>query len=144
LKTAAIAATFACALVLADRRLEPERGAVPATAGSSVFAEPLPSPVAPTQAAIPATKHSGPSSRSFAWAPVPGASGYHVELFRRNSLVLAADTPRAGMTIPAKWSFDRREFRWASVAYRWYVWPIVSGKRTTSAVVQARFVVRDR
>jgi hypothetical protein len=82
--------------------------------------------------------------RRFAWAPADGASGYHVEFFLGKSLVFAADTKGPQITIPAKWKFDRREHRFEPVAYRWYVWPIVLGKRTSRAVVQARLVVRDR
>jgi hypothetical protein len=148
LLTTAVAATFASALALADARLEPETAAFPALATSDVDGSPLTSPAAASPRRLltaPATPPVAPgSARRFVWAPVEGASGYHIELFRRNSLVFAANTIPPEVTVPAKWKFRGSEHRWEAVAYRWYVWSIVSGKRTTRAVVQARLVVRDR
>jgi hypothetical protein len=77
-------------------------------------------------------------------SPTEGASGYHVELFRGTSRVFAEDTKRPEIVIPAKWTLGGRKFRLEPVAYRWYVWPVVSGRRASRAVVQARLVVRDR
>lgn len=148
LLTTAVGATFASALALADARLEPETAAAPALATSDVDGLSLTSPAAAAPRRLltsPATPPVAPrSARRFVWAPVEGASGYHVELFRKNSLVFAADTNRPEVTVSAKWKFRGSEHRWEAVAYRWYVWSIVSGKRTTRAVVQARLVVRDR
>jgi hypothetical protein len=98
-------------------------------------------PRAPASAPLQA---SSGASRRFVWAPIVGATGYHVELFDENSLVFAADTKQPEFSIPAKWKFDRREVSEGPLAYRWFVWPIVSGKRSSKAVVQATVVVRDR
>ena len=40
------------------------------------------------------------AARRFAWAPVAGATGYHVKFFRSDSLVFAADTTGPAITIP--------------------------------------------
>jgi hypothetical protein len=156
---------FACAFFVADLQLEPESN--PTTETSATFRPPVtsdvdvpelgssPNATAPADArAKPAPDISARPSRSalpptstprrFAWAPAEGATGYHVELFRGKSLVFAADTIGPKITVPAKWTFDGSEHQLEPGAYRWYVWPIVSGKRTTRAVVQARLVVRDR
>ena len=133
-------ATFIAAFVVADLQLRP-----PDLTGS--LSAPLLPPVAedafqPRPPVAPTSASS--ESRRFAWAPVEGASGYQVELFRDGNLAFAAQTPKPEIRIPAKWRFDRREFRLADLEYRWYVWPIVEGKRSPTAIVQARLVVRDR
>jgi hypothetical protein len=155
--TSAMLLTFALALFVAELKLDPAGTTAPTAAVTA--REPSPPADlerAPTQATRPASVRPAPTGdpgggdtggktpQRLAWAPVARSSGYHVELFRGNSLVFATDTRSPTVTIPAKWSFDRREHVFEPVAYRWYVWPIVSGKRTTRAVVQARLVVRDR
>jgi hypothetical protein len=160
-----VCATFAGALVAADLQLsssdgtsavapsaEVERDATAAPFVPPVAAEPNTSPLADGEAtkAGPSTTSSDrdtvpdTGSRRFAWAPTDGASAYHMELFEGNTLIFAAGTRRPEITIPAKWRFNRRVFRFDSLEYRWYVWPIVSGERTSQAVVQARLVVEDR
>ena len=91
-----------------------------------------------------ATTIPGPMARRFVWAPVEDATGYHVELFLAGARVFANDTPGAEIEIPAKWRFDGRRHELEAVAYDWYVWPVVAGKRSPTAVVQATLVVRDR
>lgn len=80
--------------------------------------------------------------RRFAWAPVPGASAYHVEFFRGDERVYAAQKPRAHLDLPWAWTFRGRVHRLEPGTYRWYVWPIVSGLRRTEATVQAELDVR--
>lgn len=80
--------------------------------------------------------------RRFAWAPVAGATGYHVEFFRGNARIQAVDTTRPEYALPATWTYADRRYRLAAGAYRWYVWPVVSGLRQSSATVQAELVVR--
>lgn len=89
----------------------------------------------------PAPRATGPEPQRFAWAPVPDASGYHVELFRGSSKVFEAETRRPSVTVPARWSFDGRSDSLRPGDYRWYVWPLVSGRRAATAIVQARLVV---
>ena len=89
----------------------------------------------------PATK---PEPQRFAWAPAPGASAYHLELFRGSSKVFEAETKRPAVTIPARWTFDQRKQSLEPGDYRWYVWPLVSGRRAARAIVQARLAVPPR
>jgi hypothetical protein len=164
---AAVSATFALVLFVADLEMEAREtaataeisvpGKPPVTADVGTASELGSRPAATEQRPASGKPRSDTSSsrnrsgtppalapRRFAWAPADGASGYHVELFRGPSRVFAADTTRPQITIPAKWTFDGRQHRLEAVAYRWYVWPIVSGRRASKAVVQARLVVRDR
>jgi hypothetical protein len=82
--------------------------------------------------------------RRFAWAPHPGASGYHVELFRGRALVFRADTSKPEILIPARWRLNGRTRMLEPGLYRWYVWPRIAGRRESTATVQAKFVVPTR
>jgi hypothetical protein len=82
-----------------------------------------------------------PQARRFAWAPAVGASGYHIELFRGQARVYSGEATEPQITIPAHWSSGGRLRSLAPGEYRWYVWPIVSGRRATRAIVQAQLVV---
>jgi len=85
-----------------------------------------------------------PRLQRFAWAPVVGASSYEVELFRGSSKVFEADTRRPVLTIPARWIFEQKRQTLRPGTYRWYVWPVSSGTRATTAVVQAMLTVPPR
>jgi hypothetical protein len=87
---------------------------------------------------------SAAGSRRFAWAPVPGASGYHVELFRGRSLVFSVDTTDAQVSIPARWNRSGQRMTLRPGEYRWYVWALRSGVRASSAIVQARLDIPPR
>jgi hypothetical protein len=149
-------ATVAIALLATERALQRDASSVAAPAAAedrAQPAEPRPTAAAPSSAAPPPSPRSpsarpdaapAPAPRRFVWAPVADATGYHVELFREANRVFAADTTRAAITIPTRWRFDGRPYRLEPVEYRWYVWPIVSGRRSSEAIVQARLVVRDR
>jgi len=80
--------------------------------------------------------------RRFAWAPVPGASSYHVEFFRGDSLVYSSDTVFPHLTLPSNWTLDGRRHKLSAGVYRWNVWPVVSRVRRAEATVQAELVVR--
>jgi hypothetical protein len=162
---AASCAAVAIALLVAEGALD--RDAEPAALASVTLEQPdatseTPNPTTtgpaspvPTQpeneqppANPPAKPRSSPTSgardagsRTFAWAPVAGATGYHVELFRAGKRIFAVDTRRPSALIPAGWTFDGSRYRLEPAEYRWYVWPIVAGKRKARAVVQARLVV---
>jgi hypothetical protein len=84
---------------------------------------------------------SQPVARPFAWAPSPGASAYHVELFRGPEKVFAAETKKPAIDVPARWRHAGRSQTLAPGDYRWYVWPVVSGRRALEATVQAKLVV---
>jgi len=82
-----------------------------------------------------------PSARRFAWAPAAGASAYHIELFRGSVLAFSANTTRPELTVPAHWKDVRGDRSLVPGEYRWYVWPVVSGTRSSTAIVRATLVV---
>lgn len=81
--------------------------------------------------------------RRFAWAPTQGASGYHVELFRREARIYAADTKEPQIAVPTHWTLKGHRYALTAGEYRWFVWPVVSGLRASSATVQATLTVSD-
>ena len=82
-----------------------------------------------------------PRVRRFAWAPTQGASAYHVELFRHDARIFAADTKQPQLAIPARWQMNGRQQKLSAGEYRWLVWPVVSGRRTPSATVQTTLTI---
>ena len=82
-----------------------------------------------------------PEPRRFAWAPVEGATGYHVELFRGNDRVLAEETKQPVLELGPSWRYEGRVVRLTAGDYRWYVWPVTKSGRATQAVVQAKLSV---
>jgi hypothetical protein len=123
-------------------------GETPTAAPLPVTAEPQP-PAAGTGASEGANQPSAPtpspssgsSTRRFAWPPVVGATGYHVELFNGSALVFQNETTKPEIVIPRRWRLDGRRRRLEPGEYRWYVWPVVNGRREASAIVQAKLVV---
>ncbi len=116
------------------------------TAGSSPGAEPGDGPGPGTSepsSTTPSSPPTSPAPQRFAWAPVPDASAYHVELYRGPTRVFASDTARPEITIPRAWTFEERTYRLEPDEYRWYVWPVVAGRRSAKAVVQAKLVVGE-
>jgi hypothetical protein len=105
-------------------------GTVPPSTGQS---QTTPKSGNPTPAA--------PASRRFAWAPVSGASGYEIAFFRGRSRVFFGRSSRAALTLPARWRISGRRESLKPGRYRWYVWPIVAGKRSSTAVVRATLEV---
>lgn len=105
----------------------------------SAIAEPQPSaprtgdseqvndPAAPT----PSPTGAATGTRRFAWPPVAGATGYHVELFKGSAVIFRDDAKKPEILIR----------RLEPGAYRWYVWPLVDGRRKARAIVQAKLVV---
>jgi hypothetical protein len=88
----------------------------------------------------PKTAAAAPARR-FAWAPVKGAVGYRVELFRGNQQVLRTTTKQPVYELPASWKHQGRAERLTPGAYRWYVWPVLKSGPSAQAVVQARLDV---
>jgi hypothetical protein len=80
-------------------------------------------------------------SRPFAWAPVPGASGYRVEFFRGSERIFSRDTARPQLELPRKWRFSGRIQTLRPGVYRWYVWPVQDDRRAPRATVQAELIV---
>jgi hypothetical protein len=100
-----------------------------------------PGKTVPTTTPVQSRPPKAPASRNFAWAPVGGASGYHVEFFRGSALVFSANTIRPTVSIPTSWSLHGQRQSLEPGEYRWNVWPVISGRRATQAVVQAKLVV---
>ena len=93
----------------------------------------------PARTRSPSTGAAG--ARRFAWPPVVDATGYHVELFRGSTLVFRNETKKPQILIRRSWRFGGRLRALEPGAYRWYVWPIVDGRRKANAIVQAKLVV---
>ena len=134
-------------------------GGNPADADSTAIAEPsaaVPEPEASVTVSTPETptpdaKSQGPqrppkapTPRRFVWAPAARASGYDVAFFRGSSVVFSARTTRPEVSLPASWMRGGRRQTFEPGAYRWYVWPVVSGRRASEAIVQAKLVVPRR
>jgi hypothetical protein len=161
-RLAALTVVTVMALLLLDVRVDV--GRTPAVAESSFIVPPAadpspgqatknsqnppgtkPSPGAPPVAAKrqdPIEQTKKPVSRRFAWAPVARADSYRVELFRGDARVFVATSNSAQLTVPARWRLDGRRRTLTPGVYRWYVWPITSGRRAPNAVVQATLNVR--
>lgn len=110
---------------------------------------PVPASRTPVQAPQPGTRAGVTSQRAttarrFVWAPVDDATGYHVELFHGGERVFAKRTTDAEVEIPDEWRFEGQRHELESVTYDWYVWPVVAGSRSPTAVVQTPLVVRDQ
>jgi hypothetical protein len=97
-----------------------------------------PPPVPKPTTATPAT---APETRRFAWAPVPGATGYHVELFKGADRVLAQETKQPVLELGSTWRYEGKTVRLSPGVYRWYVWPVTNSGRATQAVVQAKLTI---
>ena len=88
-----------------------------------------------------------PEPRRFAWAPVEGAVGYHVELFRGADRVLAEETKEPVLELGQTWRHEGRVVRLTAGSYRWYVWPVTraAAPRRPSSRRSCRFPKpRDR
>jgi hypothetical protein len=106
-------------------------------------------PGAPTRHEKPAAtsrvaRERPQSSEHFAWAPVEGATGYHVELFSGSSLVFETETRSAHMVVPRSWKYRGKRHRLSAGEYRWLVWAKDGRLRRSQAVVQALLVVSAR
>ena len=84
----------------------------------------------------PPTRADAASPRRFAWAPAARADGYYVEFFRGSTRVFAKRTTRPMLDVPALWRYQGTQRSFVAGTYRWYVWPLVDGKRTSRAAVQ--------
>ena len=143
-----VAAVTILSLLLFDVRVQ-----VGKTPASAETRQELPSATSTLshapRAAVPSREHEGSvegatktRARRFAWAPVPSASGYHIEFFKGTVRAFSANTTRPELTVPALWKGGRRTRSLLPGEYRWYVWPVISGRRTSQAIVQAKLVVR--
>jgi hypothetical protein len=152
-----VAAALVVTLLLADVRVEvgrtgasaeapptepaPEQG--PTTATPS---RPRPSRGTPGSGRTPGVfMPQGPRAaarpRQLAWAPSPGVEGYHVELYRDNARIFVAESTRAVVVVPAKWTLNGKVRTLLPGELRWYVWPVRDGRRSTTAIVQATLTI---
>jgi hypothetical protein len=142
---AGVACATMLALLLFDVRVEV--GKTPASAErepseQTSTAQLSPTPTPPRARAEGSTRErSRAIERRFAWAPVPGASGYHVEFFRGTTRVFAQPTARPELTVPSRWTYQDAERSFRQGRYRWYVWPLIAGKRQSRAVVQTTVTI---
>jgi len=88
--------------------------------------------------AQPASPKPALEPRRFAWAPVDGATSYHVELFRGADRVLAKETTQPILELGPSWRYEGKTVQLTPGSYRWYVWPVTKSGRATQAVVQAK------
>lgn len=58
-----------------------------------------------------------------AWAKVPGASYYNVQIFRGTHKVLSSWPKWPAFRLRRTWTYDGKARRLAPGRYRWYVWP---------------------
>ena len=96
-----------------------------------------------TMSTKPASTTPGgvPATRRLAWAPVAGAIGYHVELFRGDERLLAQETKEPALELGRTWRYQRRIVTLTPGTYRWYVWAVTKRGRAAEAVVQAKLTV---
>ena len=62
------------------------------------------------------------------WKAVPGASYYHVQLFRGGKRILAAWPRAPQFALRPTWSWGGRRYRLDRGTYRWYVWAGVGAR----------------
>jgi hypothetical protein len=120
------------------------RTAAPAVDGAATKPERKTKPEGKTKPAREQSKPaSGPAAkpRRFAWAPVDGAVGYRLELFRGNEQVLVARTQVPAYELAPHWRHRGHDESLTSGGYRWYVWPVLPDGPADTAVVQARLTV---
>jgi hypothetical protein len=136
-----VAASTIFAVLLLDVHVEVGRTPAAATSTKSHASVPAVSTAPPVSTPPRAGTSQPTSARRFAWAPVAGAESYRVELFRGEERVFAVTSPRPQLRVPSQWTYDGRIESLTSGEYRWYVWPIVDGKRAPRAVVQAQLAL---
>jgi hypothetical protein len=111
--------------------------------GETATQSPARPPTAASAAGEPPATGARPAGRRFAWAPTAGSTGYHVELFRGSTRVFAEDTTRPEVVVPASWTHEGSPQSLSSGTYRWYVWPVVAGRRQSRATVQTTVTISN-
>ncbi len=126
----AIGAWAGAGAALTSRVVSPGAGP-PATAERPrprASPKPQPRPTDTSGAVSPATGPGALTARRLAWAPVPGARSYIVQLVRRGSVVFSRATRGATVEVPRSLKSGR---------YLWYVWPVTAGTRAERAAVRS-------
>jgi hypothetical protein len=136
-----VAASTIVALLLLDVHVDVGRTPAAAESTQSLATEATPSPKLTPAPTKPAVSSPRLEARRFAWAPVPGADGYHIEFFRDSKRVLSVSSTQPQVAIPKQWRSGGKLHALTPGEYQWYVWPVIAGQRATTAVVQAKLVV---
>lgn len=150
-----VAVALTATLLLADVRVEvgktgaaAEAPVAPASSGRSSAPAAAPSrpppakpPGATPRTTLPKKQPRSAEPRRLAWAPTGGAEGYHVELYRDDTRIFVAETQRPEVTVPARWTLNGTVRTLAPGDLRWYVWPLVDGRRQAGAIVQATLTI---
>jgi large repetitive protein len=89
-------------------------------AGNTASAAAVARPTSPLFAPAAGAKVSGPPR--LAWAAVPKATYYNVQVWRRGR-ILSAWPKRPSFQLKRTWTNEGRRYRLAPGRYRWYVWP---------------------
>jgi hypothetical protein len=92
------------------------------------------------QKTAPPAAATGETKR-FAWAPVDGALGYRLALFRGDAQVLEARTKQPAYELASRWRHAGKTETLLPGSYRWYVWPVFKSGPAATAVVQAKLSV---
>ncbi len=133
------AAAIVVVLLLLDVRVEVGESPASAESRTELSApseQPVPGPASPADAEL--------QVRRFAWAPAAGASRYRVEIFEGPTRIFVAETTRPQIAVPKSWRYAGAARVLRPGEYRWYVWPIVSGRRASRALVQASLSIPTR
>ena len=150
-----VAAALVVTLLLADVRVEVGKtgasaeaplapGEPPQALATGAQSQQGAAPRGSSSTTVPPSANPSPPAtqpRQLAWAPTPGAEGYHVELYRDNTRIFVAETQRPVVILPARWTLNGTVRTLAPGDLRWYVWPLVDGRRATSAIVQATLTI---
>jgi hypothetical protein len=143
-----VAAATALSLLLFDVRVEVgEHRAAATSERSTALADPEGAATGRStdsdahRASVTGPAQRSPIERRFAWAPSPGATGYHVEFFRGTERVFVQRTARPEVIVPGRWTFGGSRQSLRPGEYRWYVWPESGGERRLGAIVQTSVVI---
>lgn len=96
--------------------------------------------VAAGAAAAPRVAPFTPGPKTFVWTSVPGATEYHVALFKGSRAILVRRTRSARLTVPGSWHYAGKVETLAPGRYHWYVW-FVRGGQSTGTVVSSTIVI---
>jgi hypothetical protein len=65
---------------------------------------------------------------TLAWKRIRGAAFYNVQVFRGGRKVLSLWPKASRLSLPIRWTYERRQYGLSRGVYRWYVWPAVGGR----------------
>jgi hypothetical protein len=143
--TAALALPLLGALYWVQRdptRVAADSSTTLTTAGPATSSPTVSPPQSPPKQAIGI---GATTVRTLVWAPVAGATGYEMQLFRGSQRVFVTRTKRPRLTLPERWRYEGRVIRLVPGRYRWNVWPLrAGGARGNTAIVRAQILIAPR